>query len=658
MEKIHLTGLTLHNEEEISRREWVITNGIGGFAGSSLVGANIRGYHGVLIAALRPPLERMLLVSKLDEKVRFLDVTDQERVAQLSTNIYQQEVMPKGYQYQMSFQYSFHPTFIFELDGRLIEKRIYMIYGENTTVIEYHYIDGSGNLELELTPFLNYRDYHSITCANDWPWDLESRGNQYKFSAYPGTTSISITAPGNWTDHRYWHQNLYYPIEAYRGLNSTEDHFVPGYWTVQLKPGQKIGLVFSISDQYQGDIDFNGLYQREVERIYDLYKIADASDSVTRRLVMAADQFLVQRESSSTATVIAGYPWFTDWGRDSMIALPGLALATGRFQEGKEILETFAKYVRHGLIPNRFPDEGEEPEYNTVDASLWFFVGFYEYYRQTGDLTFIRKYQPLLQEMIRHHMEGTLWGIKMDEDCLLTQGEEGVQLTWMDAKVGDWVVTPRQGKAVEINALWYNAVRIVAEFSRLVGEETKANEYIQLAEQILAHFRREFWNDEGNYLYDRITEGVKDSAIRPNQLFALSLPFPLLDQDQGKQLLQVVKAHLVTPHGLRSLSPTDEEYQGHYGGDQYHRDAAYHQGTVWGWLIGPYLGSLLYVEGEENQVGERVLKLMEPLLAHLESEGAIGQISEVFDGDRPYHHRGCYAQAWSIAELLRIKKRI
>lgn len=658
MERIRLTGPSLHNENEISRREWLITNGIGGFAGSSLVGANTRGYHGVLIAALRPPLERMLLVSKLDEKVRILDGAAQGQEVQLSTNVYQHEVAPKGYQYQVSFHYSFHPTFTFELDGRLIEKRSYMIYGENTTVVEYHYVDGEGSIELELTPFLNYRDYHSITGANDWPWDLERQGNQYKFCAYPKATPIYITAPGNWTNRRYWHQNLYYPIEAYRGLKSTEDHFVPGYWIVQLKPGQKIGLVFSTEDRYQGEIDFVGLYQGEVERINDLYQRAEAIDSVTRRLVMAADQFLVQRESSGTATVIAGYPWFTDWGRDSMIALPGLALATGRYQEGKEILETFAKYVRHGLIPNRFPDEGEEPEYNTVDASLWFFVGFYEYYRQTGDLEFIRKHLPLLQEMIRHHMEGTLWGIKMDEDSLLNQGEEGVQLTWMDAKVGNWVVTPRQGKAVEINALWYNVVRIAAEFTRLVGEETQMAEYNQLAEQILAHFRREFWNEEGGYLYDRITEGVKDPAIRPNQLFALSLPFPLLERDQGKELLQVVKAHLVTPHGLRSLSPEDGEYQGHYGGDQYHRDAAYHQGTVWGWLIGPYLGSLLYVEGEEEEIGGRVLKLMEPLLAHLESEGAIGQISEVFDGDRPYHHRGCYAQAWSIAELLRIKERI
>ncbi|AZR74783.1 hypothetical protein BBF96_01830 [Anoxybacter fermentans] len=646
---IRLTGSILKKEEEFTRREWVVTNGIGGFAGSSLVGANTRGYHGILVAAFKLPLKRMLLVSKLDEKVLTAD-----KEYPLGTNIYQNDLHPKGYLYLTDFRYSFHPIFSYELDGRILEKKIYMIYGENTTVVEYHYLDGTDQIKLRLTPFLNYRDYHGNIEASDWPWMIEKDGCQYKFTAFEGAASVYMTAKGDWTEDRHWHYRLFYPIEEYRGLKALEDHYIPGYLTVQLKPGEKLAVIFSTLDKYRGNDDIQLLYQKQVERIEELFKKAGARDRLSRRLVIAADQFLVHRDSTDTATVIAGYPWFTDWGRDSMISLPGLTLATGRWEEGKEILETFAHYSKYGLIPNRFPDEGEEPEYNTVDASLWFFVAFYEYYKKTGDKEFVLKHLPLLKEIIRFHMEGTLWGIQMESDGLLTQGEKGVQLTWMDAKIGDWVVTPRQGKAVEINALWYNAVKIVAYFTKLAGEEEKFQEYEELAQKILISFREKFWNDEEGYLYDRITDGEKDPSIRPNQIFALSLPFPLLDCEEGARLLKVVKEHLVTPFGLRSLSFQDKDYHSHYGGNQYHRDAAYHQGTVWGWLMGPYLGALLYVKGDSLNTRQLIFSLLEPLLAHMESDGAIGQISEIFDGDRPYHHRGCYAQAWSVAEILRI----
>lgn len=657
METIRMTGTPLQDEKTFAQLEWLVTNGIGGFAGSSLVGANTRGYHGLLIASLCPPLERMLLVSKLDEAV----VNGETELA-LSTNIYADDVQPKGYQYLNSFIYSFHPTFVYSLPGgQVLEKKIYMIYGENTTVVEYAYVDGSEPLTLKLTPYLNYRDYHGNTQASGWPWELQVDEQCYGFTAYPGAHPVylTLTMPGQWMEERSWKQGLYYPIEASRGLKDLEDHYIPGSWMVTLEPGAKLGVILSTEDTYNGTVNLFNLYQKQVQRIEDLLELARAKDPMTQRLVMAADQFIVHRDSTGTATVIAGYPWFTDWGRDSMIALPGLAMATRRWEEGKEILETFARYVRHGLIPNRFPDIGEEPEYNTVDASLWFFVAFYHYHEHTLDEEFIRANLPLLKEMIRCHQQGTLWGIRMEEDHLLTQGQEGVQLTWMDAKVGDWVVTPRQGKAVEINALWYNAVKITAYFLRHIEHSEHWVEYEEMAQQILRSFQREFWNEAEGYLYDRIDElGIKDPTIRPNQVFALSLPFPLLDRAEGKRMMEVMRKHLATPFGLRSLSTADEAYHGFFGGDQLHRDAAYHQGTVWGWLMGPYLEALLYVEEDTLEAKERIMRLMEPLLAHMVSNGAIGQISEIFMGDHPFTPCGCYAQAWSVGELLRIRELI
>lgn len=650
MNTIRLTGSIIKNKADFARREWLVTNGIGGFAGSSLVGANTRGYHGILIAALKPPLERVLLISKLEETVR-----TNEKTYFLGTNIYSDTIDPTGYKHLASFSFSFHPTFCFEFAGRVLEKKVYMVYGENTTIVEYHYLDGADRLELSLTPFLTYRDYHAYLEANDWPWLIEKNGIQYKFTAFSGAQPVYLTCQGEYIENRQWHHNLFYSIEEYRGLKSTEDHYLPGLYRVNMKPGDKFAMICSTLDSYHDSNQLEEIYQKQSKRIEELLGKAVHQADETKRLFFAADQFLVYRESSNTATVIAGYPWFTDWGRDSMIALPGLALVRGRFKEAKEILQTFAVYSQHGLIPNRFPDAGEEPEYNTVDATLWFFIAFHEYYQKTNDLDFIKENLELLEKMIDYHINGTLYNIRMETDGLLAHGAEGTQLTWMDAKVNDWVVTPREGKAVEINALWYNVIRIIAEFMQATNNTQKSEKYNRLAEKILASFQRRFWNEQAGYLYDLITDTYNDPAIRPNQIFAISLPFPLLNRHQGARLLNIVKEHLLTPFGLRSLSPKDQAYQSNYGGDQYKRDAAYHQGTVWSWLMGPYLAGLWYVEGKSVKTKEKILNLLNPLMAHLKSDGCIGQISEIFDGDNPYSQRGCYAQAWSIAEILRIK---
>lgn len=654
MEKIRLMGSFLDAKTELNRREWLITNGIGGFAGSSLSGLLTRGYHGMLIAALKPPLERKLLVSQVQEKV-VVSTKDHSSEYQLGSNLYPDRIDPHGYQYLTTFAYGFHPEFIYEIDGRIIVKKIYMIYQENTTIIEYLYLDGQEKISLHISPFLNYRDYHGHLEANDWPWEMEHHGLQYKFTPFTGAHPIYMTCRGSWQANPHWHRGLFYPIEEYRGLKSVEDHFVPGSLRFDLKPGERTGLIFSTEEKYLQEVDLKKTYHQEVERISQLLQQAEARDVISQRLVVAADQFLTRRKSTKATTIIAGYPWFTDWGRDSMIALPGLTLVTGRWQEAKEIIQTFAQRSYQGLIPNRFLEEDDLLEYNTVDATLWFFIAIYEYYQKTGDQKLIFEYLAQLQEMLAYHSQGTLWGIKMDRDGLLTQGASGVQLTWMDAKVGDWVVTPRQGKAVEINALWYNCLRIVASFTELVRGKAAARYYEEQASQVLSTFLAKFWNQEGEYLYDRIDGDFSDPKIRPNQIFALSLPFPLLSRDLGCKVLKVVKEHLLTPYGLRSLSPKDNQYHGVYGGNQHERDAAYHQGTVWSWLLGPYLGALWYVEGGSKKTKEKIQKLLEPLLAHLETDGAIGQISEIFEGDRPFKARGCYAQAWSVAEILRIR---
>lgn len=653
MEEICLTGSFLQDKTEFTSREWLVTNGIGGFAGSALSGVNTRGYHGILIAALKPPLERQLLVSQVEEKIIVLQ-TGQREEYQLGTNLYPDLINPHGYQYLTTFRYSFHPEFIYEIAGRIIVKKIYMIYQENTTVVEYHYLEGEEKISLQLSPYLNYRDYHGYLEANDWPWELERTANQYKFTAFINATPIYMTCRGSWASQPHWHRGVYYPIEEYRGLHSLEDHFVPGTLSLELKPGERVGLIFSTEAKYVQEVDLEKIYQRQVGRVARLLEQAQARDEISQRLVLAADQFLTRRASSKTTTIIAGYPWFTDWGRDSMIALAGLALVPGRYQEAKEIIENFVQHTHQGLIPNRFLED-DDLEFNTVDATLWLFIAIYQYYQKTGDDKFIAKYLTRLQEIISQHQRGTLWDIKVAEDGLLTHGAPGVQLTWMDAKVGDWVVTPRQGKAVEINALWYNSLKIVAQFTQLLSGREAARCYEELAKKVLANFQEKFWNQDGEYLFDRIDGEFFDRKIRPNQIFALSLPFPLLEREQGSKLLAVVKKHLLTPYGLRSLSLEDAEYHGAYGGDQLQRDAAYHQGTVWSWLMGPYLGALWYVEGESEKTKEKIFNLLKPLLAHLKTDGAIGQVSEIFEGDRPYKPRGCYAQAWSVAEILRIK---
>lgn len=642
---LYLDRSVTQNFDEAIGREWLEPNGIGGWAGSSICNAHTRRYHGLLVAATRPPVGRMVLLSKLEETL----VLGDSRF-ELGTNVYPGAVHPHGYRYLTAFSQDYLPRFTYEAGGIVLLKSIAAIHGQNTTVLLYQVERAPGAFQLELRPFVAGRDYHSLTHANpeirraaDYVDDL------WSFRPYLQLPTLHLLVPGAAYEARPdWYYNFEYRKERERGLDFQEDLFTPGFFTISLEAGDRFGIVIST------DIPFGriaeSLLQEEELRRKKLLTALPVADDLTRALTLAGDQFVVRR-GDDLKTVIAGYHWFTDWGRDTMIALPGLTLVTGRFDDATKILQTFAENIDQGMLPNRFPDAGEQPEYNTVDASLWFFVAAYKYYLYTGDQTFLKKtLLPAMTDILDWHQRGTRYGIHMDSDGLLAAGEPDVQLTWMDAKVGSWVVTPRNGKAVEINALWYNALAIYAHLLVTIRRRKKAERYQYLADKVKRHFSRAFWNAEGKYLFDVVDGERRDAAIRPNQLFALSLPFTLLGQHRARMVLATVDKHLLTPVGLRSLSPQDPDYHPEYRNNQFLRDSAYHQGTVWAWLLGPYLTALVRIRGKSGR--KQGLRMMEAIRGHL-SEAGIGQISEIFDGDAPHTPRGCIAQAWSVAEIKR-----
>jgi predicted glycogen debranching enzyme len=440
-------------------------------------------------------------------------------------------------------------------------------------------------------------------------------------------------------------------VEQYRGLDFTEDLFNHGVFSVELKEGDSFGIIVSTENPAGRNAD--DLLQKEKERRQQLLK-GQPEDETVRQLVLAADQFIVKRDEN-LKTVIAGYHWFTDWGRDTMISLPGLTLSTGRYEDAKKIIAAFAKSVSMGMLPNRFQDNGEAPEYNNVDGTLWYFIAVYKYLQATGDKKFVlNEILPVLKDIIDWHYKGTRYNIHADADQLLYAGEEGQQLTWMDARIGTWVVTPRMGKPVEIQALWYNALCIFSELSALNKEKISAKEFLVKAGQAKESFTKLFWYKEGNYLYDVIDEkGSPDPTLRPNQLFAISLPFALLEGKQAKQVLKIVEEQLYTAVGLKSLPAGDAHYVPVYGGDQWHRDSSYHEGTVWSWLLGPFVDAVMKVNGEKGKT--KAKKIINVFKYHLNEE-CIGSVSEIFDADAPHHPRGCIAQAWGVAEVLRVMK--
>jgi len=689
-----------HDLSKATEKEWLETNGIGGYASSTITGANTRRYHGLLMAATRPPLGRTLLLSKLEE---FLCIDGKEYP--LSTNIYPNIIYPEGYKYLVQFSLNPFPTFEYSVNGIDVKKIVFMVHGENTTVTLYQVnCRGERTFTLTLTVrvMIAFRDYHWLTHENPaFKTDYKILANGWIcLQPYEGFTPMYLFHNAEAMDNTsFWYKNMEYPKENERGLEFHEDHFSPFALHFDLNKRKDCYIVASTNEYNK--LDVYDLLEKETERreyicsnqiIRPLIPLSlpllkgdsmlvqacslnqnvlvqssrlnqqnggrelegggDKQLRLCETLLSVSDSFIVKRENDKKS-IIAGYHWFGDWGRDTMISVPGLTLVQGRFEDAREILLSFAQYVSKGMIPNRFPDYGETPEYNTVDASLWYIQAVYQYLRFAKDLNTIRKdLFGVLKEIIEYYQKGTRYNIHMDSDGLIYAGVAGVQLTWMDAKVGDWVVTPRMGKAVEINALWYNALKIMSFLAREIDLSSESKDYNNLAQKVSKSFNDAFWIEEGQYLYDYIDGETRSKAIRPNQVFAVSLPYSMLSKKRQINVVKIVKEHLLTPYGLRSLSPKDNDYIGRYCGNVYERDRAYHQGTVWAWLIGPYISAYAKAYAGNKDALKYIKGLFVPFYEHLLDAG-LGTVSEIFDGDQPHTPRGCISQAWSVAEILR-----
>lgn len=636
-----------------SRREWLVVNGIGGYASGTVSGVLTRRYHGLLVAALDPPLGRTLLVSKIEERAEY-----RGRMFPLGANRWASGVVsPQGFLLLDRFHLEGAiPVWTYAPADAILTKRVWMEPGANTTYVRYDLPRAGGPVTLDLAVLVDYRDYHGNTRGDRWTMAVDAVPHGVRVTAFPGARPFFLLCEhADIYPSHDWYRDYYHCEEARRGLDPVEDHLRAATFRATLSPGKSLTLVAAVEEM--PDMDGEAAFVRRsayenglIDQALPMWDTTDPLWDRIRQLVLAADPFIVRRAVEGEPegmSVIAGYHWFGDWGRDTMIALPGLTVPTGRTGDAATILRTFARFADHGMLPNRFPDSGERPEYNTADATLWYFEAIRAFHEATGDDSLLRDLYPVLREILDRHVRGTRYGIRLDpEDGLLFAGEPGVQLTWMDAKVGDWVVTPRIGKPVEINALWYNAVRSMAAFARRLAEEESA--YEALAGKILRGFGRFFRDDLGRCL--DVLDGPKgdDASMRPNQILAVSLAHSPLPEARQRAVVDACARDLLTPLGLRSLSPGDSRYVGHYEGNPSARDAAYHQGTVWPWLIGPFVTAHLRVYRDPATARSFLLSL----LRHLGDHG-LGSICEIADGDPPFTPRGCIAQAWSVAEVLR-----
>jgi predicted glycogen debranching enzyme len=647
-------GREICGEADIAeRREWLCANGLGGFASGTVAGTLTRRYHGLLVAALAPPLGRTLVVAKLEEDVAYAGGT-----WALATNRWADgSVAPHGFRELERFRLDgTTPVWTYACGDALLEKRVWMEPAANTTYVRYALGRASAPLTLALRALVNYRDYHATTHADGWTMEVAAVAGGLRVRAFDGAAPVTMLAPGAEAEPAHtWYRRFALLREHERGLDADDDHLHAGTFRTTLRAGEALTLVLSTEAQPAADGDEawrrRQAHEAELlERWTRGWAGAAAAPAWIRHLVLAADQFVARRPTSDDPegmTVIAGYPWFGDWGRDTMIALPGLALATGRPELAVRVLRTFARHLDRGMLPNRFPDYGETPEYNAVDATLWWVEAIRATHAATGDDSLLKDLFPALESVVDWHRRGTRYGIGEDPaDGLLRAGEPGVQLTWMDARVGDWVVTPRIGKPVEINALWYNALRAMAGFARRLRRP--GGPWEAAADRVREGFGR-FWYEAGGYCHD-VLDGPDgdDPALRPNQILAVALPESPLTPEHQRRIVDVCARHLLTSFGLRSLAPGEAAYRGRCTGGREARDGAYHQGTVWGWLLGPF--ALAHARTHGDPVAARAF--LEPMAHHLDDYG-VGSIAEVFDGDAPFVPRACVAQAWSVAETLR-----
>lgn len=645
-----VTRETLADLNRALSLEWIETNGLGGFASSSVVGINTRRYHGLLVAAMGSPSVRVMMLSRVEDAV----VSRGHRL-DLASTLYPHAIHPLGYTNLREFRLDPLPTFIYGDATLTLKKTLFMPRGTNAVVIVYELVEADDPISLAVRPIVAGRDYHGLITANTAVNDhVQPIGDEaIGVSPYVGLPALTMSLSGARFDRApAWYYQHEYPEEARRGLDSREDLFSYGQFVTTIKPGNMAGFIASV-DEVRPVGTPSALLKAELQRRKRRPRLAGTSprDRFTPQLAAAAEHFLVRRGEG--ASMIAGYPWFTDWTRDTMISLPGLTMATGRLAEAREILSTFGSHVQNGLLPKRFPDGGPA-EYDAVDSSLWYFLAVRKYLDYSNDVEFVGgELRPVLDTIVDAYERGTGYGIRMDDDGLITAGADGLALTWMDARVGDWVVTPRRGKPVEVNALWHHALRFSSHLAGLSGNRTAQQRLETLADRVKESFARVYWNASACCLYDCIGEdGRPDPAIRPNQIFALSVPEPLLTGARAQSVFEVVERELLTPVGLRTLSPRDASYCGCYNGDARQRDGAYHQGTVWPWLLGPFVTAMVRLHDGTPAIRQNARTLLAALDQHL-SEAGLGFISEVFDGDPPHTPGGCPAQAWSVAEILR-----
>jgi len=639
---MNYTGKLLN---DLNSKEWIYSNGLGGYASSTITGCNTRRYHGLLVASFNHPTGRRVLVSKTEETI----VDKRGNILELATNQYNAAVQPEGYKYLTSFERKPFPVAHFKALTAELSKIIVMLQGSNTTVVEYCNT-GTEAYELRATVFLSNRDYHSLLKeTNEYNFWTESFEYHKKIYAYYGAKHVFIKhGNGEWQPKNYWHKNYEYTAEKERGLDFNEDCFAAGEIIYQMQPGGKAHLIFS-TDEAMMKKEGDSLKKKELKCQQQL--LSNSGDVFLDDLIAAGNQFIVQRSSTQSASIIAGYHWFADWGRDTMIAMRGLCIATGKKELAQSIVKTFLQYLNGGMLPNRFPDWGEDPEYNTIDATLWLFIVLHDYHQKFDELDFIKNIFPQLTSIIEAHTKGTRYQIHVTEEGLLYGGEGNTQLTWMDARVNDYEVTPRHGCPVEINMLWYNALKIYDAFAMEFKNKNRYASYIKLFEQ---NFKRYFLNAQG-YLNDVVIPNVSaDESIRPNMIYAVSLPYTVLSKEEQQNIVAIVQQELLTDYGLRTLQTSDPDFKPVYQGDAWQRDNAYHQGTVWPFLMGEFFTAYLKMNKQSAASIKQIQQWILPLKAHFYNDNCIHGISEIFDGGQPSTGKGTIHQAWSVSALIKV----
>lgn len=645
------------------KREWAVTNGIGGYAGSSMIGAHSRTHQGYLIASLHAPIERYLVFSKINETATVGTSTVSFETSQHCAS--GKTVYTEGQKFLTSFIYDGSVHYTYETDNFSFEKHITLKRNANVCAVAYELTAGDSDCTFTLTPLFNYREHSESSTPDTLKFETFTEDRTF-YLVPEKNKDIAIrfqTSEGTFSERKtVYDVDMQLQIEVDLETDGLDCHYCPVDLSIAVPANttKKVSILCSIGDVNERPAPVSAteafsILEENARCHAELFEKAGYRDSFANQLVLASDQFLTYRESTKMMTVLAGLPWFTDWGRDTMIAFTGLTLCTKRFKEAEEILLTFARYIRHGIVPNMFPDDNMPPLYNTVDASLWYFYAVYQYlhYNPAAEAEAFVKEQifPHLKEIISAYEKGTDFSIYMEDDGLIHAGSGLDQITWMDVRVGDWVATPRHGKPVEINALWYNALRIMESLCEKFDEDASA--YRTRANQVKESFNAKFWDSSNQCLFDVVDGDEPDDHIRPNQIYAVSLPFSLLPEEQEKAVVALVEKELFVGCGLRSLAPDHPDYHGIYCGALAKRDAAYHQGTAWGFLLGGFFSAYMKVNHHSSSAAENAVHMLEPVRKHLSDSGCIGSISEIFDGDTPHNPRGCYAQAWSVGEVLR-----